>query len=84
MVLVAGSHRVTGRALAVGLVERATSAALSWYTTMVPGAVTDTVVAPGTARRSKPSTRSWVALMPVAPQRKAAVSPSTATTAAAQ
>src|SRR5512132_352589 len=85
MVLVPGSHWVAAiRPLAVGSAKPATSAALSWYTTMVPGSVTNTVVAPGTARRSKPSTRSWVLLMPTAPQRKAAVSPSTATTAATQ
>src|SRR5918994_1203289 len=52
--------------------------------TMVPGLVTDTVVAPGTARRSKPSTRSPVVWMPTAPHTKAAVSPSAATMAATQ
>ena len=84
MVLVPGSHRVAYRALAVGSAEPATSAALSWYTTLVPGSVADTVVSPGIAMRSKPSTRSRVLLKPTAPQRKAAMSPSTATTAAAQ
>src|ERR671910_3280370 len=52
--------------------------------TMVPGLVTDTVVAPGTARRSKPSTRSPVVWMPTAPHTRAAVSPSAATMAATQ
>src|SRR5918993_4189939 len=52
--------------------------------TMVPGLVTDTVVAPGTARRSKPSTRSPVVWMPTAPHTRAAVSPRAATMAATQ
>src|SRR5829696_1313687 len=51
---------------------------------MVPGSVTDTVVAPGTARRSKPLIRSRVLLVPTAPHTRAAVRPRTATTAATQ
>src|ERR687898_1877056 len=51
---------------------------------MVPGSVTDTVVAPGTARRSKPLIRSRVLLVPTAPHTRAAVRPRTATMAATQ
>src|SRR5437867_8580992 len=51
---------------------------------MVPGSVTDTVVAPGTVRRSKPLTRSRVLLVPTAPHTRAAVRPRTATMAATQ
>src|SRR5215203_4280454 len=51
---------------------------------MVPGSVTDTVIAPGTATRSKVSTRSRALLLPTAPHTRAAVRPRTATMAAAQ